>query len=60
MKFKKYLHLIKKKPTAWAREKNLPPATIWRAYKGKGFPDPDTIRAIDKASDGIVRPDDWY
>jgi len=60
MKFKKYLHLIKKKPTAWAREKKLSPATIWRAYKEKGFPDPSTIRAIEEASAGAVKPEDWY
>ncbi len=58
--FGEYLVSIKASPTGWARGKGLPAATIWRLFHGKGFPAPATVRAIEKATDGAVRPEDWY
>jgi hypothetical protein len=60
MKLTEYLKLINKRPTAWAKEKELSPATIWRIVNDKTFPDPDTIRAVEQATDGAVKPIDWF
>ena len=60
MKLKPYIDMIGAKPTAWAVKHGLSEATVWRLYHGKGFPAPSTIRAIAKASDNAVRPQDWY
>lgn len=60
MKFHDYLKLINKRPVTWAKEKGLDPATIWRVATGKTFPNPETVRSIQTASEEAVKPEDWY
>lgn len=60
MKFIDYLNLIDEPPTRWAETVGLSPATVWRASKGLTFPSPSTIRSIEQATKGAVRPEDWY
>lgn len=60
MKLTEYLKLIGKRPGTFAKEHNLSRSTIWRAVKGKGFPDPATIKSIQEVTSGAVKPDDWY
>ena len=60
MKLTEYLKLINKRPVNWAKEMGLSEATVWRAVSGKAFPSPSTIRAIETASNGAVKPEDWY
>lgn len=60
MKFNEYLKLINKTPYRWAKENKLDPVTIWRAFNNKHSPALKTIMKIEEASNGAVRPEDWY
>ena len=59
MKFKTYLDKKKIRPHRWAVENNIPSATVWRAYKGIGFPDWHTVIRIQAATMGAVKFADW-
>ena len=60
MKLRDYLKLIDKRPYQWAMDVGLPISSVWRAFKNIGFPSHETIKSIEKASNGAVRPEDWY
>ena len=60
MKLENYLKLIDKSPVVWAKEhKNLAISTVWRAFRGVGTPTLHTLKAIEEASQGAVKVEDW-
>jgi transcriptional regulator with XRE-family HTH domain len=45
---------------AFGARVGLPQATISRYVSGTRFPDKETVRRIEAATDGAVMPADWY
>jgi TorA maturation chaperone TorD len=60
MKLSRYLADAGLSISAFARKAGLQVSTVHRAVHGRVMPSEATIRAIMRATDGAVRPDDFY
>jgi hypothetical protein len=54
MRLNDYFKHIDVAPTAWAKNNNLKPVTVWRITKGTNIPSPDTALRIQEATGGAV------
>lgn len=60
MNLKQYLQSEGLTQAAFAKRVNLPQATVNRYVSGARFPDRKNIMLIEAATNGAVKPADWY
>lgn len=60
MLLKTYLKSVGMTETAFAEKLNVSQVTINRYVLGKRFPSPEMILRISAATNGKVKPADWY
>ena len=60
MKLKTYLNQTGQTAHNFAERVGCTSATVSRLLSGKRFPSPKLMRAIERATDGNVRPNDFF
>ncbi|WP_212113007.1 helix-turn-helix domain-containing protein [Bartonella queenslandensis] len=59
-KLKSYLIRNKLSQAEFGRQVGVAQSTINRYLRGLRFPEPEIVLKIEKTTNGIVRPVDWY
>jgi hypothetical protein len=59
MRLREYLELKKVRPTDWAKQVGLPRSGVYAWLAGTIRPNIKNVMAIQTATDGAVRPEDW-